>query len=168
MTMVLILNGNSEIGTHVKSNLCYLICLRHLIRSRVVTNRNLVFSLKRFFFLHACATWFELPSTVSMTLIWGYEATVPKVVEASEYAILQFYCTLSDTSCRDVYFVYITRRHWPMVLILDGNSEQCTHEGKSVFSVKWISDLRLLSIYANALNRSNNRDCSLRAHLLLS
>ena len=36
--MVLILDGNSEIGAHVGSNICYLICLRHLIRSRVVSN----------------------------------------------------------------------------------------------------------------------------------
>ena len=27
--MVLLLNGNSEIGRHVSSNLCYVICLRH-------------------------------------------------------------------------------------------------------------------------------------------
>ena len=27
--MVLILDDNSEIGAHIKSNLCYLICLRH-------------------------------------------------------------------------------------------------------------------------------------------
>ena len=32
--MVLILDGNSEIGAHVRSNLCYLIFLRHLIISR--------------------------------------------------------------------------------------------------------------------------------------
>ena len=31
-TMVHILDGNSEIVAHVKSNLCSLICLRHLIR----------------------------------------------------------------------------------------------------------------------------------------
>ena len=29
--MVLLLDGNSETGTHVISNLCYLICLRHLV-----------------------------------------------------------------------------------------------------------------------------------------
>ena len=34
--MVLILEGDSEIGAHVKSNLCYLICLRYSIRSRAV------------------------------------------------------------------------------------------------------------------------------------
>ena len=31
--MVIILDGSSEIGTHTSNNLCYLICLRHLIRS---------------------------------------------------------------------------------------------------------------------------------------
>ena len=40
--MVLIFDGNSEIGTNVLSDFGYLFCLRHLIRSRVVT--NLIFS----------------------------------------------------------------------------------------------------------------------------
>ena len=39
-SMALILDGNSEIGSHVRSNLCYLICLRHLIISGAVTNRT--------------------------------------------------------------------------------------------------------------------------------
>ena len=30
--MVLILDVNSEIGAHARRNLCYLICLRHLLR----------------------------------------------------------------------------------------------------------------------------------------
>ena len=42
--MVFIYDGNSEIGAQVRSNLCYLIYLRHLMRSRGVTNR--------FFFSH--------------------------------------------------------------------------------------------------------------------
>ena len=37
--MVLILDGYSEIDAHVMCNICYLIVLRHLIRSRVETNR---------------------------------------------------------------------------------------------------------------------------------
>ena len=47
--MVLILDGNSEIGAHVRSELYYLICLGHLIRSRAVTNllRTYLFSLMR-------------------------------------------------------------------------------------------------------------------------
>ena len=32
-------DGNSVIGAQVRSNLFYLICLRHLIRMRAVTNR---------------------------------------------------------------------------------------------------------------------------------
>ena len=43
--MVLILDGNSEIGAHVGWNICYLIWLRHLIRSRAVRNR--IFFLKK-------------------------------------------------------------------------------------------------------------------------
>ena len=30
--IVIILDGNSGIGAHVRRNLCYLICLRHFIR----------------------------------------------------------------------------------------------------------------------------------------
>ena len=42
-TMVLILYGNSEIGAHVRTNFRYLICLRHMIRSKAVA--NMFFSL---------------------------------------------------------------------------------------------------------------------------
>ena len=50
--LVLILDGISEIDAHVRSDLCYKICLRHLIRSGAVTNeiffpRKDLFSLMR-------------------------------------------------------------------------------------------------------------------------
>ena len=77
-TMVLILDGNSEIGAQVKSNFCYLIFLRHLVGSRVATN-SIVFS-KKAFFLHACAACSELPSNVS-TIIQRGEATTCLVLE---------------------------------------------------------------------------------------
>ena len=64
-TVVLILDGNSENGAHVRNNLCYLICLRYLIRSRAVT--NLVFP-KRPIFLDACATFYESPSNLNTTI----------------------------------------------------------------------------------------------------
>ena len=32
-------DGNSKIDAHVRRNLCYLICLRHSIKSKAVTNR---------------------------------------------------------------------------------------------------------------------------------
>ena len=59
--LVLILNGNSEIGAHVKSNLCHLNCLMHLNRSKAVTTR--IFSLCQK--LHVCATCSKLPSNIS-------------------------------------------------------------------------------------------------------
>ena len=46
--MVLILDGKLDTGAHVMNNLCYLICLRRLNKSRVVTNRTF-FSDKTFF-----------------------------------------------------------------------------------------------------------------------
>ena len=62
--LVLILDGNPEIGANVRSNLSYLICSRHLIRSRNVTDR-IFFSPKITIFLHACDTCSELPSNIS-------------------------------------------------------------------------------------------------------
>ena len=58
IAMVLILDITSEMNAHVRSNLCYFICFRHLIRSGAVTNRI-------FFLFHACATCSELPSDIS-------------------------------------------------------------------------------------------------------
>ena len=42
VTMVLILNGNSEIDAHISSNIYHLMHLRHFIRSRSVTNPSVV------------------------------------------------------------------------------------------------------------------------------
>ena len=65
--MVLILDGHSDIGARVRSNLCYLICLGHLVRSRAFT--NLFFLLRKdIVFLHACAICSELPSNMSTTM----------------------------------------------------------------------------------------------------
>ena len=54
-TMVLILDGNSEIGAHVWSEIAIMICKR--FRARFVFQRRPVF-------LHKCATRFELPSNI--------------------------------------------------------------------------------------------------------
>ena len=62
--MLLILDGNSEIGAHVRSNHCYLIYLRKLIRSKTFTNR-FVFSKKTHFYSCVCAAFSELPSNIS-------------------------------------------------------------------------------------------------------
>ena len=51
--MVLISDGYSEIGTHVRSNICYLICLRHLIISRAVTKDIFLVRKDQFSLMHA-------------------------------------------------------------------------------------------------------------------
>ena len=61
--ILIILDGNSEIGSQGRSNLGYLICLRHLFGPRAV--KNLVFFFyKKTCFLHAGARCSELPSYV--------------------------------------------------------------------------------------------------------
>ena len=59
-TIVLILDGNSEIGAHVWSNFAYSTCLWHLFRSIVVTSL-IVLLQKRPDFFHTFALFFELP-----------------------------------------------------------------------------------------------------------
>ena len=39
LNMVFVLDGNSEIVAHVRSNLCYLIRIRHLIKSKTFKDR---------------------------------------------------------------------------------------------------------------------------------
>ena len=63
-SMVLVLDGISQKGAHVRSNLCYLTCLRLLIKREPAQIGY--FSPKRPFFDHACATCTELPSNVTM------------------------------------------------------------------------------------------------------
>ena len=53
-----------------------------------------------------------------------------------------------------------------MVLILACNSEHVAHAWRKLGEKK--SDLGLLSIQSIVFNRSNNTNCSLRAHLFLS
>ena len=62
--MVLILNGNSEICTHVRSNICYSICLRYLIISRV----------SQFGFIFAKRPIFRIGFTLSLNKhsLWQY------------------------------------------------------------------------------------------------
>ena len=51
-------------GAHFMSNLCNLICLRHLFRSRRHKTDGFS-SKKRLFLVHACATCSEFPSNIS-------------------------------------------------------------------------------------------------------
>ena len=72
--MVLILDGNSKIGAHVKRNLCCSTCLRHLISSTAAQIGY--FYPKRHIFLHGCATCYELPSNISTMVTPLNDSTV--------------------------------------------------------------------------------------------
>ena len=73
--MVLISDGNSEIGTHVRSNNCNLICFRLLIRLSAVTNQIFSSFLKWPIFFHAWAPCSKLPSNISTFLNTGCSCT---------------------------------------------------------------------------------------------
>ena len=74
ITMVIILDGASEIVAHVRSNLFYLICYRHLMRSKSVTYQ--IFFLPKIpIFLHVCAIFSELPSNNSAMVSIKYFMT---------------------------------------------------------------------------------------------
>ena len=67
----LIWDGDSEIdGANVGGNLYYSICLRHLIRSRAVTNR-IFFYPKRTILMHVCGKSSELPFSESTMELAG-------------------------------------------------------------------------------------------------
>ena len=70
VTMLLILDGNSETGAHVSCGFGYLFCLRHLFKSSAAKNQ--LYFKKRLNFLHTCAPCFELPSYTSTmaALVW--------------------------------------------------------------------------------------------------
>ena len=60
--MVLIYDGNSEIGAHLQSKISNLICTRHLFRLSAVA--NLILFLESPDILHLFATYFELSSDI--------------------------------------------------------------------------------------------------------
>ena len=118
-TMVLILEGNWEIDAHVRSNLCYSICLWHLIRLRAVTNRTF-FSLFENILFHACATYSEIPSYIS-AMIQTYILFTRNVLP---YRVSIYIIYLSACSC-----LYTENG-----LILDGSLEMSrTWRGNQAF-----------------------------------
>ena len=52
-TTVLILDGNSELRAHVRSNICYLICIRNINRSKAVAYRIFFYRKSQFLLMRA-------------------------------------------------------------------------------------------------------------------
>ena len=86
--MVVILDCISEKGAQERSNLYYLICLRHLIRSRAVTNW-LFFSPKRPICLHAWATYSILPSNINLKVPWVYIDLIFGTIRIELFSIIE-------------------------------------------------------------------------------
>ena len=63
--MLFIFHGSSEIGARVRSTLCYLTYLRHLIGSKALTNQIFFSKIPIFFMLSNCS---ELPSNTGNTI----------------------------------------------------------------------------------------------------
>ena len=75
--MVLVWDGNSEIGSHVRSGLCYLICSSHSFSSRAVTNMNCFFRIDLFSFIRThhilCYEWYKYVGRSELSLYqWSY------------------------------------------------------------------------------------------------
>ena len=61
--MVLVLEGNTEIGAHIRSNLCFLMFKAFDVIKG--SDKSYFFTMKALS-LHACATCSELPSNISI------------------------------------------------------------------------------------------------------
>jgi len=69
-----VLDYNSEIGAHVRRNICYLICVRHLFQIESSHKSDILFP-KRPIFLHTWTTCSELPSNISTKYhvgVWNF------------------------------------------------------------------------------------------------
>ena len=90
--MGLILHGSSDIGAYVRSNLHYLIRLRHSIRSRAVIN-PIFFPPKSPIYFHGCARCSELPSHICTMALpcfkHGFHKPCRKDVVHSKCSILK-------------------------------------------------------------------------------
>ena len=116
-TMVLILDGNSDVGAHVRIDLGVLVSLRHLFRSRAVT--NLTFSSV---FLHdQILILFSRSKSGSESTPPGSVTPFRHTVDKKSYRskILPFF--------GKVILCIVLNSLLSMVLISDGNSETGAH-----------------------------------------
>ena len=97
ITMVTLLDGNQNIGGHVRSNLCLLISLRHSIRSESSHKSD---PIVRPIFLRACAKCAELPSDIRRM-----EITVGELRAGLEMDSSTQYQTYPETSGADPFFL---------------------------------------------------------------
>ena len=79
-----VIDGNTETGAHVRRSICNLICLRHLIRSKAVTNR--IFFSKELFLAAKCSPQnhsVSLPLAFSCLYTFSLSAIYSKNLQAT-------------------------------------------------------------------------------------
>ena len=89
----MVLDGISEKGAHVMSNLRYLICLRHLIGTRVVTNR-IFFSPK----------WPSCMRNMFRVTVW-YKRQYGKGYNLSLFAFLQILNNINSNRSAECIYI---------------------------------------------------------------
>ena len=97
-TMVLISHGSPEKGAHIRNNLCHLIRLRHLVRSRAVTDWI-------FFFPKELSSFMRAQHILSYYLIWV-------VVQSFKFS----YSAQNSESQHPMYHNYSTKYSKPKKL----------------------------------------------------
>ena len=128
--IVLILDGNSDIGAHVRPHLCYLICLRRWIRSS-----HFIFP-KKTLFVYTCFMLY-LYQMVSQRNGWARKEQsllfdLFKAFDRSSHIFFlqkYFLAIYSCATCSELSSTIITMSKTGcfMVLILDCNSENVAH-----------------------------------------
>ena len=109
--IVHLLDVNSEIGVHLRTDLDYLICLRHLIRLIAVT--NCIFFLKKDLFSSMPAQHF-LPSNIS-TMIF---------VQTNDEIFALYNSSYLTTSIRGIAWILFRGGRYPYKKLQKNDSEE--------------------------------------------
>ena len=110
--MVILIDGTSEKGVYARSNICYLICLGHSIRSSAES--HIVSFISEKTFLHACATCSEFSFYIRPCLLyflclcwnsgWGFDSKVPNWVNLKRFE--------KRSSTKDLLSRFTSSIHW--------------------------------------------------------
>ena len=118
--MVLILDGNSAMNAHKRSNLCYLTCLKLLITSRAVTNR--IFIDQKYLLSFMCA---QHVLSYYLSYHEGYWPDIRK-----------FYYPVYSYALPTLLLTTVKSERI-MVLNLDGNTETGAHVSSNFCYLSW-------------------------------
>ena len=139
--MVLLLDDFSEIGARVRSNVCYLICLRHWMRLRADENRM----------------FFSPPSCVR-NMFWVKPSVISTMFRTRSRSCL------ANRNCSSAKEIYLKkyRIYLAMVILilLHGNSEQVAHVWRKIGLKKKFRFVSTLNLMRVCIDSNNWTPCS--------